>query len=64
MNATQTVTVEAQAIINEIKRITAINEAITKAGGFFTVEQIENERKTWKMKMNLRFDYGIEIGTY
>jgi hypothetical protein len=56
------------AKINEmiltIKKLTARNLEISKAGGFFTDEQIENEREAYKLKMVLRFDYGMEIGTY
>ena len=55
---------EIQNIIAEIKTLTARNAEITKAGGFFTQEQIDNEKKAWKMKMTLRFDHGMEIGTY
>lgn len=55
---------EIQNIIAEIKALTARNAEITKAGGFFTQEQIDNEKKAWKLKMTLRFDHGMEIGTY
>jgi hypothetical protein len=59
-----TMTNEIKNIIAEIKTLTARNAEITKAGGFFTQEQIENEKKAWKMKMTLRFDHGMELGTY
>lgn len=55
-------TSEVQNIIAEIKTLTSRNAEITKAGGFFTQEQIENEQKAHKLKMILRFDHGIEIG--
>jgi hypothetical protein len=57
-------TTEIKNIIAEIKTLTACNAEITKAGGFFTQEQIDNEKKAWKLKMNLRFNHGMEIGTY
>ncbi len=57
-------TAQIKNIISEIKALTDRNAEITKAGGFFTQEQIDNEKKSWKMKMVLRFDHGMEIGTY
>lgn len=57
-------TTEIQNIVAEIKLLAARNAEITKAGGFFTQEQIENEQKAWKLKMTLRFDHGMEIGSY
>lgn len=55
---------EIKNIINEINSLTSRNAQITKSGGFFTEEQIQNEKKSWALKMTLRFDYGMEIGTY
>ena len=55
---------EVKNIIAEIKKLTSVNAAITKSGKFFTQEQIDNEKKSWALKMKLRFDHGMEIGTY
>ena len=55
---------EIKNIIAEINSLTATNAAITKAGGFFTAEQVANEKKSWALKMNLRFNHRMEIGTY
>ena len=63
-NTQSTMNTEVQNIITEINRLTSINAEITKSGGFFTEEQIANEKASWKLKMSLRFDHGMEIGTY
>jgi hypothetical protein len=63
-NTQSTMNTEVQNIISEINRLTSINAEITKGGGFFTEEQIANEKASWKLKMTLRFDHGMEIGTY
>lgn len=55
---------EIKNIIDEINKLTAANLEITKSGTFFTAEQIENEKKAWVLKMKLRFDHGMEIGSY
>lgn len=55
---------EVKALIAEINRLTAINVAIVKAGGIFTAEQVANEKKSWALRMRLRSDHGMEIGTY
>ena len=55
---------EVKNIISEINSLTAANAAITKAGKFFTEEQVANEKKSWALKMNLRFNHGMEIGSY
>ena len=55
---------EIKNIIAEIKSLTAANAAITKSGKFFTAEQFANEKKAWALKMNLRFNHGMEIGSY
>jgi len=60
----QTMNAEVEMLIAEVKKLTARNAEISNAGGFFTAEQIANEKIAWKMKMKLRFDYGMEIGTY
>jgi hypothetical protein len=49
-----------KTIIAEINSLTATNAEITKAGGFFTAEQVANEKKSWALKMNLRFNHGME----
>ena len=55
---------EVKDIISEINSLTAANAAITKAGKFFTKEQVANEKKSWALKMNLRFNHAMEIGSY
>jgi hypothetical protein len=55
---------EVKLLIAEVKKLTARNAEISNAGGFFTAEQIANAKIAWKMQMQLRFDYGMEIGTY
>ena len=55
---------EIKNIIAEINSLTAANAAITKSGKFFTAEQVANEKKSWALKMNLRFNHGMEIGSY
>ena len=55
---------EIKNIIAEIKTLTARNAEISKRGGFFTQEQINNERRSWRLKTRLRFDHGMEIGCY
>jgi len=57
-------TTEIKNIIAEIKSLTAANAAISKAGGFFTAEQIANGKKAWALKSILRFDHGMDHGTY
>ena len=49
----------AAYLLAEIKTLIARNAAISKAGGFFTPDQIENERRAHGMKQILRFTYGI-----
>ena len=55
---------EIKNIIAQIKSLTDRNAQITKGGQFFTPEQVENEKQAWKLKMDLRFNHGMEIGTY
>jgi 23S rRNA pseudoU1915 N3-methylase RlmH len=55
---------EIKDIIAEINRLTEANAEITKSGKFFTSEQFANEKKAWALKMNLRFNHGMEIGSY
>jgi len=53
-----------KSIIAQIQRLEAANAAITHAGGFFTAQQIANAQIAWTLKMQLRFDHGLEIGSY
>ncbi len=55
---------EIKNAVSEISKLTAANKVITEAGGFFTPEQVANEKISWKLKMKLRFEAGMEIGTY
>lgn len=55
---------EAIQMINDIKSLESANAAIARTGCFFTETQIANEKLSWKMKMALRRDFGMELGTY
>ncbi len=46
-------------LLEEGRRLYARNGAITKAGGFFTPEQVENERRINRIRQELRFGHGI-----
>ena len=43
-----------EIIFKEIKDLLSINNKITKSGGFFTQDQIENERKICQLRLELR----------
>jgi hypothetical protein len=52
------ITPAAQNLVSQIRTLLARNAEITRAGGFFTAEQIQNECKANIARQTLRFDHG------
>ena len=54
----------AQALIDTVRSLVAKNRDITKAGGFFTPEQVANEAEAHRLQMRLRFDHNVPQSAY
>ncbi len=51
---------ETDRIVKDIKDLYSKNRSITKLGGFFTPEQVQNEQKAWKLIKELERKLGVE----
>lgn len=49
-------TPEQQSMIQQVRTLLECNRQITEDGGFFTAEQIANEKVAWPIICSLRFD--------
>lgn len=58
---TRRFTPEQQEMIATVRALRESNLRITESGGFFTGQQIANEKKAWPIICALRFDHGIAI---
>lgn len=58
---TQRYTEAQKAMISEVKGLRESNRRITESGGFFTAQQVANEKRAWPIICALRFDHNINI---
>lgn len=51
-------------MIAQIKRLEYRNKLLFQNTGRIMPEAVKNEREAWQLKMRLRFDHKMDLGTY